>query len=92
MSENTPEVQFANLTPYAAAQVTNRVLAARGIDRKVTPQMLYSYAKKSTIATVPNSKPVEFVGSAFKAWLDQYVTGGAKAARQDFDALADQFM
>jgi hypothetical protein len=80
-----------NLTPYAAAQVTNKVLAAAGIEKTITPQMMYGYAKKGTIATVEGTKKVTFDGNAFKIWLDSYVKGGAPTGKQDFDKLAEAF-
>jgi hypothetical protein len=85
---------FAALTPYAAAQVTNRVLEARGLDRKVTPQMLYTYAKKGTIATIAGTSKVTFDGEAFKTWLDAYIKrieSGETASRVDYDELAKSF-
>lgn len=84
-----------NLTPYAAAKVTNIVLKAEGLENKVTPQMLYTYAKKGTIATVDGATKVTFDGNAFKAWLDKYVEGvksGTAGSKVDYDALATQFM
>ena len=84
-----------SLTPYAAAKVTNIALASRSLDKRVTPQMLYTYAKKQLIATVPDTKPIEFDGDAFKAWLDKYIAkveSGDAGARVDYDELAKQFM
>lgn len=81
-----------NLTPYAAAKVTNIILASKGIDRSISPQMMYSYAKNNRIATVPNSKPVLFDGDAFKQWLDKYIEGGATTGKVNFQALATEFV
>jgi hypothetical protein len=83
-----------NLTPYAAAQVANRVFAAKDQNRKVTPQMMYGYAKNGTIAsnykTRAEKEKVYFDGDAFKAWLDK--PASQQAGRVDFDELAKQFM
>ena len=97
MSSNTV---YANITPFAAAQVANKVLERRGLDAEVKPQMLYSYANKGIIdsnyKTRAEGEKIYFVGSAFKAWLDKYVTrienGESGSARVDYDVLADQFM
>jgi len=89
------QATFANLTPFAAAKVVNKVLELKGIDHSVTPQMMYGYARSQRIETVPNSKPILFVGSAFKTWLDEYVSKverGESSRRVDYDKLADQFM
>lgn len=90
---------FANLTPFAAAKVTNIVLQAEGLDKVVTPQMLYTYAKKNLIAsnywTRADGEKIDFVGDAFKAWLDKYVTklkSGEGNTRTDYAALAQQYM
>jgi hypothetical protein len=92
---STTSTTISDLTPYAAFKVTNLVLAAEGLDKVITPQMLYSYAQKELIATVPGSKPILFEGEAFKEWLDKYVSrvrNGDANARVDYEALAEQFM
>ena len=92
---STTSTTISDLTPYAAFKVTNLVLAAEGLDKVITPQMLYSYAQKELIATVPGSKPILFQGEAFKEWLDKYVSrvrNGDANARVDYEALAEQFM
>jgi hypothetical protein len=102
MSENTsPKTETTEtapklppITPYAAAQITNRVLKAKGVDKEITPQMMYSYAKKNSIqtVTVAGSKKVHFDGDAFKTWLTAYVNGGSvTTGRADYDKLAKQF-
>jgi len=93
--------QFADLTPFAAAKVTNAVLRSHGLDDvEVKPQMMYTYAKKNVIAsnyaTRDESEKVLFDGDAFKAWLDTYVTkiknGESGSARVDYDKLAEQYI
>jgi len=88
------EATFSPLTPYAAFKVTNIVLESKGIDRTVTPQMMYSYAKNDRIATItiPGDKRVYFEGGAFKAWLDAYVDGGAPGSKVNFETLAEQYL
>jgi len=84
-----------NLTPYAAAQVANKVFELKGLNASITPQMMYGYARNQRIETVPDSKPVQFVGDAFKEWLDQYVKKietGETTTRTDFDKLAAEFV
>jgi Na+-transporting NADH:ubiquinone oxidoreductase subunit NqrA len=87
---------FENITPYAAAKVTNIVLANAELDKVIKPQMLYTYAKKNIIATTTNEKGnVVFIGDAFKEWLDKYVEkvrNGEGATRTDYTALAEQFI
>jgi hypothetical protein len=94
MSEQPVQATLAPITPFYAAKVTNLRLEAEGVEKTVTLQMLYSYAKKNMIetTTVPGSKKIFFVGSAFKAWLDQYVVGGAASTRTDVAKLAEQYM
>lgn len=83
---------YENITPYYAAQVTNMLLEQSGSDRKITPQMMYSYAKKKTIATTTDSKgKIYFVGDEFKKWLDKYLAGGATKTKQDINKLADMY-
>jgi hypothetical protein len=90
------EVTMPNLTPYYAAKVVEAVLKAKGIEGTTpTPQMMYSYAKKQTIEVVPDTKKIMFVGKAFKAWLDEYISkaeSGLGAGKVDIEVLADQFM
>jgi hypothetical protein len=89
------EVTYENITPYYAAKVANVVLAANGFDKKITPQMFYTYAKKNTIETVEVGGKKYFVGSAFKAYLDKYVArlqNGEQASRVDVESMAAQYM
>jgi hypothetical protein len=88
-----------NLTPFAAAKVANIVLKANGLTIELRPQMMYSYAKRNVIAsnydTRAENEKVEFVGEAFKLWLDKYVARaltGDTTSRTDYDELAKQFM
>jgi hypothetical protein len=87
---------YANLTPYAAAKVTNIVLKAEGLDKQIKPQMLYTYAKNNVISTTSDDKgKIFFVGDSFKEWLDKYVEkvrNGEGATRTDYSELASQFM
>ena len=83
------------ITPFYAAQVANRVLAAKGVAKTVTPQMMYSYARNERIATVKvdGTKKVFFDGDAFKTWLDAYVAGTGQSGKvADLDKLAEQYM
>jgi hypothetical protein len=82
------------ITPYAAAKVANTVLAAKGEERVITPQMMYSYAKSNRIATVvvPGEKKVYFDGNAFKTWLTGYVLNTTGSGRQDYNKLAAEYM
>jgi hypothetical protein len=87
---------YANITPYAAAKVTNIVLETEGLNKVIKPQMLYTYAKKNVIENTTNEKGnVVFVGDAFKKWLDSYVEkvrNGDAAERTDYAELASQFI
>jgi hypothetical protein len=88
------EQNLSPITPYAAAKVANAVLAKRGEERVITPQMMYSYAKNGHIdtVTVPGSKKVHFDGNAFKTWLTGYINNTTSAGRQDYNKLAAQYM
>jgi hypothetical protein len=99
-NENTDVTMYADLTPFAAAKVTNAVLKFKGIeDVEVKPQMLYTYAKKGVIASNYESRSdnekVMFDGVEFKLWLDKYVEkiqNGTTGSRVDYDKLAEQYM
>jgi cytochrome c556 len=91
--------QFANITPFAAAKVTNAVLASKGFDDvTIPPQMMYNYAKNHRILSNYDSRnggKVYFDGDDFKAWLDRYVAkieSGQTVGRIDYDELAKQYM
>lgn len=88
-------MSYAPLTPYAAAKVVNIVLASKNVDKLVTPQMMYSYAKNKRIATIIGSdKKIYFDGDAFKIWMDSYIesimTNGSR--RNDYENIASQYM
>jgi hypothetical protein len=88
------EQNLSPITPYAAAKVANTVLAAKGEERVITPQMMYSYAKNDRIATVdvPGTNKVHFDGNAFKTWLTGYINNTTSTGRQDYNKLAAQYM
>lgn len=88
------EQNLSPITPYAAAKVANTVLAAKGEERVITPQMMYSYAKNGRIDTVEvaGTKKVHFSGNAFKSWLTDYVNNTTSTGRQDYNKLAAQYM
>lgn len=79
MSEQTQNETvrtFAPITPFFAARVVNAKLEAEGIDKVVTPQMMYNYAKKHVIESNYDNRgdgKVYFVGEAFAKWLKKYV-------------------
>jgi hypothetical protein len=82
------------ITPFAAAKVANAVLKAKGQERTITPQMMYSYARNNRIATivVDGTKKIFFDGDAFKKWLDAYVSNTAGTGKVYYDELAKQYM
>jgi len=91
--------QYSNLTPFAAAQVTNKILQLKGYEGTIRPQMLYSYAKKGTISsnylTRSEGEKILFDGDDFKVWLDRYIQrieSGTESTRVDYDKLAEQYM
>jgi hypothetical protein len=84
---------LAPITPFYAAGVTNSLLKEMGSEKTITPQMMYTYHKKGTIAstTVEGSTKKYFDGDAFKVWLDQYLAGGTTTTRINVDDLASQY-
>jgi hypothetical protein len=90
--ETEEVVHYDPITPFYAAGVINTLLKEMQSDRKVTPQMMYTYHKKGTIASTigPDNKKY-FDGDAFKTWLDQYLAGGTTSTRIDVTELANQY-
>lgn len=88
--------EYSNVTPYAAAKITNIVLQNEDLDKEIKPQMLYTYAKKNIIETTTDENgKIFFVGESFKNWLDRYVEkirSGEKNERVNYADLADQFI
>jgi hypothetical protein len=86
----------SDITPFYAHQVVNFRLEAEGIDKTVTPQMMYSYAKKGLIdsnyATRSKGEKIYFNGEAFKNWLAKYVKNDQVAGSVDIETLAAQYI
>jgi hypothetical protein len=89
---------YSDLTPFAAAQVVNVVLAGRNLDHEIKPQMMYNYAKKGIISSNYASRSagekIFFSGESFKTWLDSYVRkveSGNTGSRVDYNKLAQQY-
>lgn len=77
-------MELESVTPYELAKIASAV-----VERKVAPQMLYTYAKKGYLPTFEKGTKT-FVASADAiAWLEKYVaTGGSTARRINDDILA----
>jgi hypothetical protein len=86
----------SDITPFFAARVVNFRLEAEGIDKTVTPQMMYTYAKKGLIdsnyATRSDGEKIRFDGEAFKTWLTKYVKNDTVAGSVDIETLAAQYL
>ena len=63
------------MTPYKAAKIVNESLKSVGIDKKIPPQMMYNYCKKSVgFKSYKNdSGKIEIDESSFKTWLEKYI-------------------
>jgi hypothetical protein len=59
-----------HVTPYAAAKVINKLLADKGIEKTLPPQMFYNYAKKGYLGTLEDGK-VSLENLA--TWADKYI-------------------
>lgn len=98
----TEEREFSNVTPYAAAEVANRLLGVKEGEKERTSQTFYSYARNHSIKSnydqwlADGSKKsgykVELDGVDFKRWLDDSAAGKIRGrSRNDYDRLADEF-
>jgi hypothetical protein len=84
-----------SMTPYAAAKIVNAALKEyQVIDTKtdeikiIPPQMMYTYAKKSYIATDDNGKITE---EGLQEWIIKYLTKqGVKFQTETTDENPDQ--
>lgn len=88
-------MSFAPITPYAAAKVVNIKLARLGLEKIVTPQMMYSYAKNKRIetTTLAGDKKVYFDGDSFASWMSSYISATQSgSASTSYESLADQYM
>ena len=86
----------APLTPYAAAKIVNIALASNNIEKTITPQMMYTYAKKQYIATttIDGDKKVYFDGDSFAEFLAKYIASlkNNSSRRNDYEKIAEQYM
>jgi len=64
---------MSTMTPYAAAKVINETLKQRGIEKKLPPQMFYTYVGKGYIpsTTTENGKKV-VTREDLLAWFEGY--------------------
>jgi len=89
---------FQPITPFFAARVVNAKLVAEEIDKTVTPQMMYNYAKKNVVAsnyyTRAEGEKIYFEGEAFAKWLKRYVEriqNGEDSSSFDADAALQSY-
>jgi hypothetical protein len=87
--QGTQEIRtFDDITPFFAARVVNFRLEAEGIEKTVTPQMMYNYATRG-------DDKIKLVGKAFKEWMDRYVQrlqNGEDASGVDIETLASKYI
>jgi len=96
------EREFSDVTPYAAAEIANRLLGVPEGTKPRTSQTFYSLARNHTIASnydewsaaggKQSGYKVEFDGPAFHQWLVDSAAGKIRGrSRNDYDKLADEF-
>lgn len=60
------------MTPYQAAKIVNAKLVSDNINKKLPPQMLYTYAKKSYIETTIVDGKIRITEEGLKKWYLEY--------------------
>jgi hypothetical protein len=61
------------MTPYAASKIVNATLKTEGLDKKVPPQMIYSYVSKGYIKSVDVDGKKRVTEETLQEWLVKYV-------------------
>jgi hypothetical protein len=100
--EETEAQEYSNLTPYAAAELANRLLGVKEGDKPRTSQTFYSLARNGTVASNykqwvedgarKSGYKVEFEGAAFMQWLQDSAAGKIRGrSRNNYDRLAEEF-
>lgn len=84
------------LSPYAATQVVNKLLAEKGISKTLPPQMLYTYVredKKYIKASKDESGKIKIAREDLMVWFDSYVeklqNNIAKKAAKESELVAE---
>lgn len=74
-------------SPYKATTVVNGWIAEAGVDKKLPPQMLYTYVNKGYIAsTVVNGKKVVTV-EALRTWFTEKYAPKNLGLKKDEDTV-----
>lgn len=60
----------STLSPYQAAGVVNVWLKDLGLDKKLPPQMFYTYANKGYIESVKVENKIKIERDSLRAWFD----------------------
>jgi hypothetical protein len=93
---------YSDVTPYAAAELANRLLGVKEGDKPRTSQTFYSYARNHSIESnydewvrdggKKSGYKVELKGDAFMKWLQDTADGKISGrSRNDYDRLAEEF-
>lgn len=76
-------------SPYACAKIVNIWLAEDGLQKKLPPQMFYTYVKKDYIKSVSAADgKIVVTEEALKNWYDKYTkkaTAVTASAEQEVD-------
>jgi hypothetical protein len=77
-------------SPYRCAAIVNIWLAEDGIQKKLPPQMFYTYTKKGYIKSLKDEAgKILVTGEALKTWYDKYTKKAAVAAIETQTAELD---
>jgi hypothetical protein len=61
---------MTSMSPYAATKLVNAWIADLGVDKKLPPQMLYTYVKKNYIPSVEVDGKKQVTEVDLKTWFE----------------------
>lgn len=61
---------MTSMSPYAATKIVNSWIADLGVDKKLPPQMLYTYVKKNYIPSVEVDGKKLVTEADLKTWFE----------------------
>jgi hypothetical protein len=73
------------VTPYGAAKIVNAQLAELNINKKLPPQMMYTYASKGYIPSTKIDNKIQIDKDELAKWFVEYVQRNHKIENNNIE-------
>jgi hypothetical protein len=73
------------MTPYAASKIANKALEDAGVEKKLPPQMFYTYVNKGYIESKKVDGKARVTSAQLNKWLQGYIETQLAKSRAELE-------